>query len=75
MNNDKQPTVFLWENIIKRKGYFYISNKTLEQIRLGYLLGHVYISPKWVAFERLLEVEKLVVVKLSNELSVIKKVV
>ena len=75
MKGYNKPPDFPFEFPLKRKGFFYISEKSLQDIRYGTINGKMVYSPKQIAFEKLLERERLVLVKLSNELSVIKKIV
>jgi hypothetical protein len=73
MKNIKEPPVFPFEFPLKRKGYFYISEKSLQDIEYGIMNGKMVYPPKKLEFKKLLEKERLVLVKLSNELSIIKK--
>lgn len=65
---------FLFENVIKRKGYFLISNQTLHEIENGfYHLGMVY-GPLKLQFDNLLKREGLTIKPIDSELSIIKKI-
>jgi hypothetical protein len=75
MKNIKEAPIFLFERVIKKRGFFYISEKTLQDIKFGIINGKMVYSPKQIAFEKLLERERLVLVKLKNsDMSVIKKI-
>lgn len=72
MNNNQQEQTFLFESILKKRGKFYISQKTLDDIRFGFIHLGVMHPAKIVKFNELLKDGGYVVEKISNELSVIK---
>lgn len=72
-NITKKHPVFPFEYVLRRRGMFFISALSLERITHGYQVYGVKYPPQLAAFERLLEVENLEVVKKSDDLSLIRK--
>lgn len=57
----KKEVPYLWEHVIKRMGFFYISHTTLDMIK----------NEK--QFSETIEEHDLIIVRLSSDMSVIKK--
>jgi len=66
------PT-FLFEEVLKRRNFFFISNKTLHEIEYGMLIYGIVHAPMKNQFNQLLEKENLILKHIDDELSLIKK--
>ena len=79
MNNNNEPIPMqTWaiaiKSVIKRNGVFLISQATLDELRYGRQTKTVVFAPEFEDFKTMLDKEKLRVVLVNTEMSVIKPV-
>lgn len=74
MNNIQQEPAFLFEKVLKRTGKFYISQKTLDDIKYGFIHLGVMHPSKQVKFDEMLKEGGYMLEKLSDTISVIKAI-
>jgi hypothetical protein len=68
----RNTAAFSFEKIINRKGFYIISNQTLSKIRDGCYEDHQ--PPQQKELEQYLERENLILTKIDDATSLIKKV-
>lgn len=71
-NSKKEEPTFNFECVLKNRGKFYISQKSLDDIRYGYIYGKLCFGSRQSEFSQFLKSNNLVLVKISDDMSVIK---
>lgn len=69
-----EKATFHFGRVVKRKGYYYISNQTLDEIRNGAFIDGVYHRPVPFEFNDFLKEQNLILSQIDDKWSIIKKI-